>query len=826
MNKQWSAKWITPETDRADVTDRPGAGYLKKAFHFAAGPDRKEILTQGASSDQRTGEAQTDGFNPEKHYPARLYITAHGLYEAYLDGGRIGQDVLTPGCDEYDKRLQYQVYDLELTEGDHELMVILGDGWYRGCSGIDGVRNLFGSDLSLLAEIVLGDELIVKTDASWEGSMDGPILLTDLELGETYDARKETVQSFHPVRELTEAPKPEKGLKQTGFGYENLVPTKTLPIREREVFEGRLFETPSGEKVFDFGQNLAGYTRLIIEDAKAGDTIRLIHGETLDENGNFTIANFQPGDRNKSGGIKQETGYTCKAGAQSYQPRFSMFGFRYAKIETALPLDQIRVEAIAVYSDMKQTAFFSCGVPEVEQLFFNSIWSMKGNFCDIPTDCPTRERAGWTGDAGVFSPTGVRLMNSAPVFEKWLANVRELQHDDGKMAYIAPSNGKPGMIGEMFSASVGWGDASVLVPWAIYEVYGEKKILEDNYDMMKRWVDFLEARASKTRPENLLKGDAWRKYVIDTGMDYGEWCEPGANVMETMKKASLHGQPEVATAYFAHSSHLLGQIAQILGNEADAKHYFDLSYQVRRAYRQTFLKDGHIESERQCEYVRPIAFGLLNAQEEKTAAEDLNRMVIENGYHLNTGFLSTPYLTKVLADHGYVDTAYRLLLQDECPGWLYAVKKGASTIWETWDGIREDGTVHDSLNHYSYGAISLWLMEGVCGIRYTHDQLQIRPQPYPALKRAKMVYDSPKGWIVSSWEYVQVGSQEEVQDGSHEYAQDGSDEDASNLTVDKKASNVLRYHIEIPAGLTALFAMPGEKEKVLTEGVYDGEILV
>lgn len=764
---RFSAWWITPELSESEDDKRPGAGTLRKRFTLESVPEKGEI-----------------------------YITAHGLYEAYLNGKKISSDLLTPGCDEYDQRLQYQVYDISgsLKEGENELFVILGDGWYRGNNGIDGTRNLFGTDLSLLAEIYINDRPAVLTDDTWDGSMDGPILLADLELGEIYDARREKIENWHKARILTEAPKPEKGLKQTGFGYDNLVPTKTLPVREQECLEGYLFKTPDGSWVYDFGQNLAGVTRIQIRNAASGQKITLTHGESLDENGNFTITNFQPGERNQNGGIAQKTVYICKDGDQEYQPRFSVFGFRYAKIETDLPFENLRVKAVAIYSDMKQTAFFECGEEKVNRLFKNSIWSMKSNFCDIPTDCPTRERAGWTGDAGIFAPTGLILLNSRPVWEKWLDNARVCQYNDGKMAYIIPTNGKPGMISEMFSASVGWGDACILVPWAIYEVYGDPKVLQDNYEMMKKWVNFLEKRAKRNRIKGLWERKSSEKYIIDTGMDYGEWNEPGSNVMETMKQASLHGQPEVATAYYAHSAHLLGQIAEILGEEKDAEHYYNLSYQVKKAYRKLVLSDGHIKSKRQCEYVRPIAFHLLNAVEEEKAAADLNQIIEENGYHLNTGFLSTPFLTSVLSDHGYTHTAYRLLLQEECPGWLYAVNKGATTIWETWDGIRDDGSVHDSLNHYSYGAISGWLIKGVCGIRYTHNELLICPKPDPSLGYAKGIFDSPKGRIVSSWRYERKA-----------------------FDTEKQAV----YHLEIPQGLEAKVLLPDGRRLTLGEGKYD-----
>lgn len=749
---EWKAKWISPEQTTEPEKRKP-AGYLRKQF-----------VTEQFVADQKAS--------------ARLYCTAHGLYAVYINGKRVGLDMFTPGSDEYKKRLTYQVYDISdlLEEGTNEIQVVLGDGWYRGCNGIDGIRNLFGEDLSFLAQMESDGEVLLTTDETWEGSQSGPIRLTDMELGEIYDARLENIKEWNPVTTLE-------------FGLENLVASNCVPVREKETFAGKLIQTPNGEHIYDFGQNLAGYTQLRV-NAQAGQTIKLVHGEVLDENGNFTIANFQPGDRNQSGGIKQEILYICKDGKNTYKPAFSIFGFRYAKVESEIPAEKIQLTAHAVYSDMEETAEFVCGKQEVNQLFSNSIWSMKSNFCDVPTDCPTRERAGWTGDAGVFTPTGSRLMNCYPVLRKWLANVRINQHADGKMAYISPTNGKGSQISEMFSASVGWGDASVLVPYALYENFGNRKILEENYSMMTKWVDFLCDRAKASRENDPFEGNPYQDYIINTGMDYGEWCEPGANVMAVMQNAFANGQPEVATAYFAKSAKLLGEIAGILGRTEDQKKYEGIAENVTQAYRSICVKDGHIQSKRQCEYVRPLAFELLEEADAKRAAEDLNALVAENHYHLNTGFLSTPYLCEVLTRYGYEDTAYRLLLQEECPSWLYEVKKGATTIWETWDGVREDGTVHDSLNHYSYGAVSGWLLSGVCGIHYSHDTLTIQPVPTAALGYAKAVYESPRGRIVSSWKM-------------------------------DCATGEVTYHFEIPGNVEAEIILADGTTRRVASGEYD-----
>lgn len=707
MPAVWQAKWINPELPHEKDVRQP-ASVLRRRFTAA-----------------QTGKAI-------------LYITAHGLYEAQLNGHRVGDFVLAPGTGDYVKRLTVQAYNVSalLRAGENELLVTLGDGWYRGSVGIDGLRNYYGDDLALLCQIELDGEPILCSDEHWEASQQGPTRENDLQQGETYDARMEEINEWH-------------GVSLHPFGFANLVSTESVPILEQERFEGRLFTAPNGETLFDFGQNLAGYTELRVT-AKAGQKLTLWHGETLDENGNFTQSNFDPGDRNKYG-IPQKIEYICKDGENVYRPRFAIFGFRYAKVETDIDLTGVQVAAVSVYSEIPQVGFFECGNADVNRLFLNSLWSMRSNFCDIPTDCPTRERAGWTGDAGVFTPTAVFLADCWPVLRKWLGECRLAQREDGLVQNIAPVNNKGGMISNMLQGSAGWGDACVLVPWALYEAYGDKTILEENYDMMCRWLSFCEKRAQKTRPHNLL--NPYKKYLVDEGFHFGEWCQPDVDNTEAMKKAMMFGAPEVATAYYFRSASLMAQIAAILDRAEDTARYAEIAENAKKAYRYACTKKGEICSDRQCEYVRPIAFGLLDGDEVQRAADKLNELVVENGYHLNTGFLSTPDLCRVLADNGHTDTAYKLLLQKDSPGWLYAVKKGATTIWETWDGVRADGTVHDSLNHYSYGAISGWLFSGVCGIELKAGKLTIRPRPGRELGFAKAEWRSPVGTILSAWTY-------------------------------------------------------------------------
>ncbi|MCR4676291.1 MAG: glycoside hydrolase family 78 protein [Sphaerochaetaceae bacterium] len=707
--EDWKGLWIDPEPE-APSDERKPSSVLKKKFFIENGIET-----------------------------ARLYITCHGLYVARINGKRVGNFVLAPGAGDYRKRLRVQSFDVLnlLQDGENEIEVTLGDGWYRGNVGIDGTPGYYGNDLALLCQLEADSEVVLKSDETWLASQDGPVRLNDMQKGETYDAGKETISLWHPVT-VRDCP------------YSVLTGSDTVPVTEHERFEGRLFRTPDGALVVDFGQNLAGYTEIRVH-AGEGQKIVLWHGETLDENGNFTQSNFDPGERNSNGGIPQKLELICREGLNVYKPSFCIFGFRYARVEAEMDLSNASFTAIAVYSEMEQTGFFECSDKSVNRLFLNSLWSMKSNFCDIPTDCPTRERAGWTGDAGVFAPTGVLLSDCYAVFRNWLAECRIAQAPDGLVANIAPVNNKGSMISNTLQGSSGWGDACILVPWELYRTYGDPQILEENYEMMCGWINFVKKRASDTRPANME--NPYRDYLVDQGFHFGEWLEPDVSSMETMKNNMMHGAPEVATAYFYRSASLMAEIAGILGKTEDRESFSVLAGNIRKAYRFCCTDDGIISSKRQCEYVRPISFGLLDNNEIHRAADELDRLVKNNSYHLNTGFLSTANLCSVLSDNGHTDTAYRLLLQKECPGWLYAVEKGATTIWETWDGIREDGTVHDSLNHYSYGAVCGFLIKGVCGIRYERGKLIIKPQPEKSFKYAGAKWLSPVGEISSSWKY-------------------------------------------------------------------------
>ncbi len=768
----WQAKWITPELEKLTAENYDCSDAINR-LAMAAWEERREAdaKQEAFMPHQPASVLRRTFISTEAQEPARLYITALGLYEAYLNGRRVGDAVLTPGTGNYAGEIPFQTYDVTglLKEGENEITVLLGDGWYRSTSGVDGDRCLYGDTSALLCQLECGGREVLATDGTWEASQDGPLRQNDLQQGEVYDARR-TAEYWHSVKALASG---EPGTPP----FSILKAMDTVPIREQESFEGRLFTAPDGSRVIDFGQNLAGYVEFWIE-GREGAEIRLWHGETLDKDGNFTQENFEDRKRHKENGTYQMVSYICKEGANHYKPRFTIMGFRYAKVETELDLSGARFTAHAVYSDMAETATFSCSSELVNQLFRNSVWSQKGNFCDVPTDCPTRERAAWTGDAGIFAETGLTLMDSAPVFLKWLRQCRLGQLEDGRLPNITPPNNRPSYFSGLLYGSAAWGDACILVPYALYRQSGDLRVLRDNYPMMKRWFTFLAGRADSGKTDE----EGRPLYGIHNGIDYGEWCEPGSNPMASMR----NGNFDVATAYLANSGKLLSEIASLLGEAKDVKQFAEtaesaensawtpkdaerfaesaesaengawtaedaeqfarIAEGARRAYRTEYTDHGTIQSERQCQYIRPIRFGILDGEESRAAADELDKLVRKNDYHLNTGFLTTPHLCGTLAEYGHTETAYRVLLQETAPGWLYAVKQGATTIWETWDG-------QASQNHYSYGAISGWLISGVCGIRYSDEKTVIAPAPHPLLTHASACFDSPAGRIESEWSY-------------------------------------------------------------------------
>lgn len=710
--EDWKAEWINPE-GKIDPKHRQPASYLRKSFEV---PKRIPGGLDGR---------------------ARLYITAHGIYDAYLNGKHVDGYLLAPGNSQYNKRMQVQAYDVSayLREGENEILITLGDGWYRGSTHNGMERNSFGTDVALLAQLEMGNRILVKTDASWEASQSGALRYNDLMKGEEYDARRETITDWHKAEVVS-------------YGYGNLIGTDTVPVTAHEIRSASVLTTPSGETVLDFGTNMAGYIEFCLE-AKAGQKLILTHGESLDENGNFTIGNFQNPQKPE---CFQRITYICREGQNFYYPTKCYMGFRYVKVEGNVAITGDEFTAVAIYSDMEQTGFFTCGNGQVNKLVENALRSMKSNFVEVPTDCPTREKSGYSGDLVTFCHTAMYLMDCYPVLAKWIAEQAATQFEDGCVRQIAPYNGKRWMM----DGGAGWCDSFELIPWRMIKRYQDLSVAEAHYDAISRWMEFCLKRARKSRLGNLLHPmpKILREHFVDKGIHWGEWLEPGCNTVKDLTRIIFHGEPEVATAFLSYGCFAMSEIADALGKKEDSAYYKREGRMAREAYRSRYMKNGQvIPSPRQCRYVRPLAMGLLKKEEKRAAAASLKALIRENNGHLNTGFLSTHELCRVLTDNGEVRTAYDLLLQDSCPGWLYPVIQGATAIPERWDGIREGRRPENSLNHYSYGSIVGWLFDRVCGIVVEDGEIRLCPYPDRRLGNASAVYHSPLGEIKSFWEY-------------------------------------------------------------------------
>jgi alpha-L-rhamnosidase len=627
----WKAKWINPEREPVSARECP-ASYLQKTFFLS----------------------DTDG--------ARLYITAHGIYHAYLNGKEAEGFLYAPGSSQVPVRLPVQTYNIShlLRQGENELLIILGNGWYRANMG-SGMAppKPFGTDAAILAQLEIKGTTVVISDESWLASQNGPLGKNGLMMGEIYDAEKEPIDDWHPVSIVD-------------FGYNNLIGTNSTPVTVHERFSARLITTPKGETVLDFAQNFAGYVHFGLE-AKAGQSIVLTHGETLDKDGNFTTANFFDSNRQDLG---QKIEYTCKDGWNEYHSLACYLGFRYVKVETDIAITGDEFTGVAIYSDMTQTGFFSCGNEDVNQLYRNTVWSMKSNFLDVPTDCPTREKNPHSGDLQVFSHAAMYLMDCYPVLRKWIAEQGATQFEDGCVKSVAPNSQDRSPV----DGGAGWCDSFEFISWRMMTRYGDLSIVVENYDRLKRWMLFCLERAKPTRDENLDIPEELREYFVDHGLHWGEWAEPGFDPRESVMEISRHGEPEIATAFLSYGCRLMSEMADRLGKKEDTQFFFRAACKAKEAYRFRFVKNGKITSERQCRYVRPIAFDLLSETEKYDAAKDLAENIRQNGGKLNTGFLSTHELCRVLTDYGQVETAYTLLLQEDSPGWLYSVKKGTTTI--------------------------------------------------------------------------------------------------------------------------------------------------
>jgi alpha-L-rhamnosidase len=666
---------------------------------------------------------------------ARLYITSHGLYEAKLNGKKIGNEFFTPGWTSYHKRLQYQTYDVTsyLKAGNNLTAVTIGDGWYRGNLEFNNKRNLYGKEVALLYQLEIkftdGTITIIGSDATWKSSLNGPIKKSDIYNGETFDNRSnQIISSLNPTDWNT--------VKVVAYGKENLVAPAGPPVTKHEEFVPlNIIKTPKGETVIDFGQNLVGWVKLTIGGAK-GDTITLNHAEVLDATGNFYTDNLR--------NAKQENKYILSGmAAEVFEPHFTFQGFRYVKITgNKNPITKDNFKAIAIYSDMKPTGNFSSSNALVNQLQHNIQWGQKGNFLDVPTDCPQRdERLGWTGDAQVFFSTAAFNMDVSGFFSKWLADLKVDQHASGNIPVVIPD------VRTITNAgSAGWADVSTIIPWNYYLAYGDKDLLARQYSSMKAWVGYVTS---------ISKDNLW-----NSGPHYGDWLFYSVND-DRDGKSAITDKFLIAQIYYAASTQNVINAAKVLGNEADVTKYQALLKDIKAAFiREYVTTSGRLTSSSQTAYVLALNFDMLPENLRAQAATRLVENITLYKNHLTTGFLGTPYLCHVLSRFGYTDVTYKLLLQETYPSWLYPVKKGATTIWERWDGIKADGSFQaismNSFNHYAYGAIGDWMYKTITGINYDatnpgYKQILIAPKLGGNFSNATADLETPYGNVSSKW---------------------------------------------------------------------------
>ena len=717
-------------------------------------------------------------FNVPDVQKARLYITACGLYEAKLNGKRVGNFILAPGITDYRKRVQYQTYDVTelLQAGENTLTVQLADGWYRGSCGAWGLKNQYGTETKLLAQLEITDQAgnvqTVTTDESWAWSNDGPIRFADNKDGEIVDAQKDPTYSgkakvtSHPVTPTA---------------------SNNVPVTEHERLTATLITTPSGKTVLDFGQNIAGYAEFTVK-AHAGQTITLQFGELLDETGEFTQKNIQCSNKKITTPLQQVL-YTCKEGLNHYKTTFAIFGFQYILVETEVSFTPENFTAITVYSDLERTGWFESSNPLLNKFVENTVWSAKNNHADLPTDCPTRERHGWSGDAQIFCSTASFLFDYEPMAEKFLNDMYDWQKPNGKLPQIAPAGGVDFYMGVM-NGSVGWADAGVIMPYVLWKRYGDASILSRRYEGMKRYAEFMIGRCGKwggpyAKPVRIPKKD--KKYLVNCGQSYGEWAEPqDFYVMHWMDFAEPH--PEVSTAYTAYIMALMMEIAETLGHTEDIPRYKEYRDGCRKTY-QAMMKTEKfsLNTDRQARLVRPLAMNLLDEAQTAYARKRLIEALEHYGWRLGTGFLSTPLILDVLME---IDpqAAYRLLENEEIPGWLSMPKNGATTIWESWEGDKAKGSGVASLDHYSKGAVVAWLFQTMCGIQVDgENHFSIQPHPGGHFTHANAVYNSVYGQVESGWE---------------------------------KTADGWKYTVTVPANCTATLRLSGKKPIKLETGTH------
>ena len=703
----WSACFISPDWDE-DTTKSNPAPYLRREFDLRAGIKS-----------------------------ARLYLTSLGLYEAEINGQVVGDQVFSPGWTVYDQRLRYQTYDVTgmLQPGRNALGAILGDGWFRGRIGFGGgQRNFYGSRLALLAQLEIryddGSSERIVTDQNWRAAT-GPIRLSGIYDGETYDARLERPGWSKPGFDETDW----NGVRVIEWNMHGLEAPLGPPVRRiQRVSPISMHQSPSGKTIVDFGQNLVGWLSIQVS-GPAGQTVTLRHAEVLEngELGTRPLRFAEATDR-----------YTLRGGGiETWEPRFTFHGFRFAEVSNwPGEFELSSLEAVVLHSDMERTGWFECSDPLLNQFHQNVVWSMRGNFLGVPTDCPQRdERLGWTGDLEVFSPTAAYLYDVSGLLQSWLRDLAiDQRKSDGAVPHVIPN-----VLGKNSAGGAAWADAATIVPMLLYQDFGDAKILVDQFESMCAWVDYIASVATD--------GRLW-----DKGFQFGDWLDPTAPPDKPAQART--DKAIIASAYFVHSADLVAGAAKVLDNVDAQQKYSNLAAKVRAAFvREYVTPAGRLMSDAETAYALALVFDLLpTAEQRQHAGERLNDLVRDSGYHIRTGFVGTPLICDALCQTGHYLTAYRLLTQRECPSWLYPVTMGATTIWERWDSMLPDGSINPgemtSFNHYSLGAVVDWMHRTIGGLAPAEPGyrcIEVRPRPGGGITHATTRHITPYGLAESAW---------------------------------------------------------------------------
>ena len=785
MDEPWTAQWITPSFDK---TVHPR---FRKSF----------VLKSGVAS-------------------ARVYACGLGVYELLINGKKAGDEYLAPGCHSYNNWLQYQTYDVTslLKEGENVAGAMLGNGWAKGRFGLSASGEIYCGEFGFIAEIHVlyknGDSEVINTDAGWSCAP-SPVTDSSIYDGETYDGRLEddwTSGGYTLGGNTTggntlggNAPAGNTPTEHTPVGYapdkwENAVVSAdytekwklgplhdrlSLPVRAmQELKPVALLRTPAGEDVLDMGQNMVGFLRFFCR-ADAGTKLSLYFGELL-QDGNFYRDNLRS--------AKAEYHYISGGRPSEVRPLFTFFGFRYVKLEGFGDIDINDFTGLVLYSDMTQTGNIETSDDKVNRLYQNVIWGQRGNFLDVPTDCPQRdERLGWTGDAQIFCETAAWNMDVYAFFAKYL---RDLAYDQAECGGAVP-NVIPNVFprkagGNAGGAACGWADAATVIPWTMYQMYGDKSVLRSAFPSMKAWVDWIKAEDGRSGGRRL-----WT-----TGFHFGDWL-----AMDAPVPGGTFGATDVgftASAYYYYSAMLVAKAAEALCDAENARFYNELAAEVKTAIRnEYFTPSGRIAVKTQTAMVMALDFGLYPEGHRARLIESLKMRLVQDGMKLKTGFLGTPALCSVLSDNGAHPYALKLFFNEEMPGWLYPVGMGATTIWERWDSVLPDGKISDtgmnSLNHYAYGSVASWMYRYLCGIIPTapgFSRVRIAPRTEGRLTFVKSSFDSPHGTISSNWNKLEDG--------------------------------LVRLECVIPFGVTGVLSLPCRAvdtiQKVLPSAAVDGVV--